>query len=118
MDVRLGTSPKSMICHRYRVLFVHIPKTGGQSIEQLFLDAMALTWLTRGPLLLTTNLDPAAGPPFLAHLFAREYLDKGYLAPIDFSDYLKFSVVRNPWDRAVSEYKYRYAGEMGFREFI
>lgn len=107
-----------MICHRWKTLFVHIPKTGGQSIEQVFLDRMELSWATRGPLLLTTNHDPEAGPPFLAHLTAQEYLSKGHLAPIDFDDYFRFTVVRNPWDRAVSEYKYRYAREMGFREFI
>jgi len=107
-----------MICHRWKTLFIHIPKTGGQSIEQVFLDKMGLDWDTRGPLLLTTNHDPEAGPPFLAHLTAGEYLSKGHLAPIDFNDYFRFTVVRNPWDRAVSEYKYRYAREMDFRDFI
>ena len=108
----------TMICHRWKTLFVHIPKTGGQSIEQVFLDRMGLDWATRGPLLLTTNHDPDAGPPFLAHLTAAEYLTKGHLAPIDFADYFRFTVVRNPWERAVSEYKYRYAREMDFRDFI
>jgi Sulfotransferase family len=107
-----------MICHRWKTLFIHIPKTGGQSVEQVFLDRMRLSWASRGPLLLTTNHNPEAGPPFLAHLTAEEFLSNGHLAPIDFDDYFRFTIVRNPWDRAVSEYKYRYANEMGFRDFM
>lgn len=107
-----------MICHRWKTLFVHIPKTGGQAIEQVFLQKMGLDWSTRGPLLLTTNYDAAAGPPFLAHLLASEYVSKGHVAPMDFSEYFKFTVVRNPWDRLVSEYKYRYARDMDFGAFL
>ena len=61
-----------------KVLFVHIPKTGGTSISQ-WLDA------------------PSCGHPKLETL-----LEKTEGTPIT------FTVVRNPWDRAVSAYAYLF----------
>jgi len=107
-----------MICHRFRTIFVHIPKTGGQSVEQVFLDKMRLSWETRAPLLMRENIDPRLGPDRLDHLYASEYVRLGHVAPIDFDSYFKFAIVRNPWERLVSEYKFIARPEVAFSDFI
>lgn len=114
-----------MICHEYRCVFVHIPKCGGQSIEHLFLNALGLTWKNRSELLLLENKEPELGPPRLAHLRAMDYVNYQYLTPEKYKNYYKFSIVRNPWDRMVSFYKYLsffphlgYFRSIGFKTFV
>jgi hypothetical protein len=108
-----------VICHPYRCVFVHVPKTGGISVEHVFLRLVGLTWDTREPLLLRANDDPAKGPPRLAHLKSTEYVSCGYLSQEQFETYFKFSFVRNPWDRMVSEYKYRgHPMRMSFKTWL
>ena len=108
-----------MICHDYQCVFVHIPKTAGISVEHVFLNLLGLTWDTRAPLLLRPNDDPSLGPPRLAHLKATEYVSCGHLSPQQFASYFKFSFVRNPWDRIVSEYKYRkYPMKIDFKTYL
>lgn len=108
-----------MICDEYRCLFVHVPKTAGMSIEHVFLRLVGLTWETRAPLLLRRNDDPELGPPRLAHLTAGEYVALGHLTAERFESYFKFSFVRNPWDRIVSEYKYRgYPVKIDFKTYL
>lgn len=109
-----------MISHKFRCIFVHVPKTAGQSIERVFLRLHGLTWETRSPLLLRHNRDRAKGPQRLAHLKAREYVSLGYVQPQDCDQYFKFAFVRNPWDRLVSEYHYNkhLYSTITFRRFV
>ena len=108
-----------MICHKYKCIFVHIPKTAGQSIEHVFLNLLGLNWDTREPLLLKFNYDKKLGPPRLAHLKAHEYLKYNYISQSMFDVYYKFSFVRNPWSRIVSFYKYRrYYQLFSFKNFV
>ncbi|ATC93400.1 sulfotransferase family protein [Pseudoalteromonas tunicata] len=98
-------------------LFIHIPKAAGQSVESVFLQRAGLNWEQRELFLLKKNSDPKLGPPRLAHLTAQEYLDKGYLTQEQFKSLFKFTIVRNPWDRLVSEYLYK-GHTFSFKDFL
>lgn len=108
-----------MISHKFKCIFVHVPKVAGQSIELFFIKKHGLTWDKRAPLLLRENDNPELGPPRLAHLRLYDYLDYQYISQDLFNNYHKFSFVRNPWSRAVSFYKYgNFSEKMTFRSFV
>ena len=107
-----------MISHRHKTVFVHIPKTGGQSVELAFLAEHGLAWRDRAPLLLRANDDRALGPARLAHLYAHEYVSKGHLSADDFDAYFKFAVVRDPYSRIVSSFNFRDHSFTSIRDFV
>ena len=111
-----------MICKPFNCIFVHIPKTAGRSVEMFFMNKLKLDRDNdedRAQLLINDNSDPAKGTEKLSHLSALEYVQCGHITQQDFSGYYKFSFVRNPWARLVSEYRYRnFLSHKSFKDFV
>ncbi len=79
-------------CDDKKVIFLHVPKTGGTTIKRIF-DIQ---------LLHDSNPATNPSPQHLTCKMLREYIgNKKY------SDYYKFVFVRNPWARILSSYFWR-----------
>ena len=96
-----------MISIKHKIIFIHIPKCAGQSIETMFLKDLALNWEERGQLLLRPKRVSEKGPERLAHLYAEEYFKFGYISKEKFDKFLKFSIIRDPVDRILSELNFQ-----------
>ena len=96
-----------MICKKQKVIFCHIPKTAGQSIEKAIISNVGLSHEDRGKFLLGFNNESNKGPRRLAHLFLSEYKELGHISNEKFAEYFKFTIVRNPYSRLISELNYR-----------
>lgn len=111
-----------MICRPFKCIFVHIPKAAGRSVEMYFIKRLNMDRNNeddRRSLLLVDNDDPAKGTKKLSHLSAQEYVKCGHISSQEFDEFYKFSFVRNPWSRLVSEYRYRnYIHHKNFKDFV
>jgi hypothetical protein len=81
------------ISHAYKVIFVHIQRTGGNSIQKVFAEYDP-------NLIQKLPLDPSQKR--FKHCFAFDI--QAAVEPEMFKTYRKFCVVRNPFDRMVSWY--------------
>ena len=104
-----------MISHKHKCIFVHIPKTGGTSIEDLIWprkrdrteDNLWMGFIDR-----FHNKYQTGGLQHLCWMQIRQEVGAAV-----FENYYKFAIVRNPWDKAVSQYAYMKHRE-DLRDFV
>jgi len=83
-----------MILEKPKILFIHIPRTGGSSIEKFF------------------NFVPSGDhyKKQTQHSTLEEYAEH-----CDVEKYFKFTIVRNPWDRLLSWYLWSFSEVIYFQ---
>ncbi len=87
--------------HEHDLLFVHIPKTGGTSIEKKFqLEPSYYNCYRHDELLF-----PAKNTIFSQQHYTPDLIKDLYESW--FKSYKKFTIVRNPYTRSISEYFFR-----------
>lgn len=92
-----------MVSYKHKCIYVHIPKTGGSSINHLLLPIKHERKHLIGNY--RSRFQPMEWG--LQHLRASYIL--GELGYEIFNKFFKFSFVRNPWDKLVSQYFYTSA---------
>ena len=91
-----------VVCYKKKCIFIHIPKTAGTSIEQFLKDNGKNSIDYHGV------RDGRSMHHYTAIDFKREL-------PWHFNDYYKFSIVRNPYDRLLSEYYWTPIPHVGYK---
>lgn len=108
-----------MIFHKYKLIFVHIPKSAGSSINRFYADGLKFDWKV-------PNYEFLYGwcPKrniHLQHATSNQLLELGLIDERTWNEYFKFTIVRNPWDRSYSDYHWikKDTGIRGkFEEYI
>lgn len=98
----------------YKIIFVHIPKTGGTSVEQILEMSTLGSYFTPKPSIESYSLIPIdkftpeeyrmCASKNMQHLTIQEL--KKILDPDIYQNYKKISIVRHPYDRLVSEFAF------------
>lgn len=104
-----------MIFHKHNSIFIHIPKAGGTSIENLLwpdVDSRGPESLWMGFVKPNYNKYQTGG---LQHLLAKQVREE--VGAEVFEAYYKFTIVRNPWDKIISQFSYMQRRK-DLREFV
>ena len=91
-----------MISHKHKCIFIHIPKCAGSSITNFFFPDFEFN-------IFKPNYEVLFGwcpkrKIHLQHATAKQMLETGLVTKEQWNKYYKFTFVRNPWDRAYSDY--------------
>lgn len=101
-----------MIIKSKKCIFVHVPRTGGTSIEKFFINHV------------DESLSSQVGfveqyKNHEQHLSIKEMINYGLITSEILNSYLVFAFVRNPWDLVLSEFKRHQADKwVSFEKYV
>jgi hypothetical protein len=90
-----------LILHKHKIIFIHIPKNAGSSIERYF-GVKPFKWSI-------PNYETLTGwcPKrriHMQHATPKQLLETELIQQEVWDSYIKFTIVRNSWDRSLSDY--------------
>ncbi|WP_375239946.1 sulfotransferase family 2 domain-containing protein [Aurantibacter sp.] len=93
-----------MINHEHKVIFIHVPKCAGSSVFKFFNKDLKVSWRT-------PNYNVLYGwcpkrKIHLQHATTKQLIETELITEEQWNSYYKFTIVRNPWDRAYSDYQW------------
>jgi hypothetical protein len=98
------------ISDRYRIIFIHIPKCAGISV-----------WKGLDIAPCRCNLISVAAIPVYQHMLPKQLKGK-YIGEARWNNYKKVTIIRNPYDRIVSDYfwlkPYEQFSRLSFDDFL
>lgn len=108
-----------MISHKHKCIFIHIPKTAGTSINSYFHPGIPFHYKN-------ADYERLFGwcpkrKIHMQHATAKQLLELELVSEEVWNEYFKFTFVRNPWDRAYSDYKWiqEFSGVKGsFKSYL
>jgi hypothetical protein len=100
-----------MILPDQKTIFIHIPKTGGQSVSFYLLKNLGVKnyFALKQPkygLILNKKLKKQ-GPSHYAHMFVNEYVNYNFITVKQLELWNKITVVRNPYSRFKSAFYFK-----------
>lgn len=92
------------ISHKYKAIFVHIPKTAGTSIEHSLEIIINSKKLINKPALRSHETFNIENIKYAPQHFTSKILREHEQVKEHWNSYFKFSIIRHPYDRVLSEF--------------